>query len=79
MALLSDFGRTFHHKQTYIIKQQIESGKLEPLGVPADVIASLLKVATRGFASGGGYDIPSHRDAQTYVTKLLRVGSDAFQ
>lgn len=72
MGLLSDFGRTFHAKQTEIIQQQIAAGKFDPRGVPADMIAAMLEVAARGFASGGGYDIPAHRKAQAYIAEQLR-------
>ena len=72
MALLSEFGRTFHAKQTEIIQQQISACRFDPCGVPADVIAAMLEVAARGFASGGGYDIPAHRQAQVYIAQQLR-------
>lgn len=72
MTLLSDFGRTLHSKQTEIIQQQISGRRLDPGGVPAEVIAAMLEVAARGFASGGGYDIPAHRHAQAYIAQQLR-------
>ncbi|RZI68591.1 MAG: TetR/AcrR family transcriptional regulator, partial [Pseudomonas sp.] len=60
MALLSEFGRTFHAKQTEVIRQEIAVKRLDPGSLSPEVIAAILEVAARGFASGGGYDIPAH-------------------
>ena len=40
-------------------------------GVTPAIIASIMEVAARGFASGRDYDIPAHREAQAYVTLWL--------
>jgi TetR/AcrR family transcriptional regulator len=72
MGLLSDFGREYHLRQTKVIEQEIAAKRLDPLGVPAEIIAATLEVTARGFASGVGYDIPAHAKAQAYITDRLR-------
>lgn len=71
-TLLSDFGRHYHEKQVEIINQEIADGHLDSRGIPPEIIAATLEVAARGFASGVDYDIPAHRQAQTFITDFLR-------
>lgn len=67
---LSEFGRTYHRKQTEIVESEL-ARKGRDLGMPPSVIASVIEVAARGFASGRDYDIPAHREAQAFITRWL--------
>jgi AcrR family transcriptional regulator len=70
LALLSEFGRNYHLKQTEIIETELARKGID-WGMPPSVIASVMEVAARGFASGRDYDIPAHREAQAFITRWL--------
>jgi TetR/AcrR family transcriptional regulator len=70
LTLLSEFGRNYHRKQTEIIESELAAKGLD-WGMPPAIIASIMEVAARGFASGRDYDIPAHREAQAFITSWL--------